>query len=60
MWCEVISVGQDRKMNNPSWCCEKIEELLQEYKNKQEDSHDSAEYETYKEVIEDIEKILYE
>lgn len=53
-------MAQDRKMNNPSWCCDKIEELLQEYKNKQEDSHDPAEYETYKEVIKDLEKILYE
>lgn len=51
----------DRKRNNPSWCCDKIEELLLEYKNKQRDSHDDpAEYETYKEVIEDLEKILYE
>ena len=57
MLCEVIDMN--RKMNNPSWCCDKIEELLQEYKNKQEDSHDPAEYETYKEVIEDLEKILY-
>ena len=50
----------DRKMNNPSWCCDKIEELLVEYKKKLVDSHDPAEYETYKEVIEDLERILYE
>lgn len=22
----------DRKMNNPSWCCEKIQELIEDYK----------------------------
>ena len=49
-----------QKRNNPSWCCDKIEELLLEYKNRQRDSHDPTEYETYKEIIEDLEKILYE
>lgn len=32
MWGEVIDMN--RKMNNPSWCCEKIQEKIEEYRYK--------------------------
>ncbi len=58
----------DGKRNNPSWCCDKIEELIEEYKDRQNTldkygySLDTKvairnELET---VISDLERILYE
>lgn len=47
-------------MNNPSKCCEQIEKLIKEYKEKMESTYDYAVYETFDNVIEDLEKILYD
>ncbi len=56
------------KRNNPSWCCDKLEELIEEYKDRQNtlDKYGYSleakvairnELET---VISDLERILYE
>lgn len=50
---------EDRKMNNPSWCCEKIQELIEVYKNKEENLY-GVEHEIYSDVADDLEEILYE
>lgn len=50
---------EDRKMNNPSWCCEKIQELIKEYKNKEENLY-GVEHEIYSDIVDDLEEILYE
>ena len=49
----------DRKMNNPSWCCEKIQELIEEYKQKADNTYD-VEHEVYIDIIDDLEEILNE
>ena len=56
------------KRNNPSWCCDKIEELIQEYKFRQ-NTLDKYRYSLdfkvairneLETVISDLERILYE
>lgn len=49
----------DRKMNNTSWCCEKIQELIELYKNKEENLY-GVEHEIYSDVVYDLEEILYD
>lgn len=49
----------DRKMNNPSWCCEKIQELIEEYKNKAENLY-GVEHEIYSDIVDELEEILHE
>lgn len=49
----------DRKRNNPSWCCDKIEELIEEYKRKADNNY-GVEYEIYTEIVNELEEILYE
>lgn len=56
---EVDYMAQDRKMNNPSWCCEKIQELIKKYQNKADNTY-SVEHEVYIDIIDDLEEILYE
>lgn len=49
-----------KKRNNASWCCDKIEELLEEYKQRRDNNYDSeGEYLIYDKVIEELEEILY-
>ncbi len=58
----------DKKRNNPSWCCDKIEELIEQYKHKifTLDTYGLelvAKIEVRKEleiVIYDLETILYD
>lgn len=47
----------DRKMNNPSWCCEKIQELIEEYKNKAENLY-GVEHEIYSDIVGNYHKII--
>ena len=51
----------DRKRNNASWCCDRIEELLEEYKEIRDRNLDIEDrtYSAYKSVIEELEEILY-
>lgn len=58
----------DRKINNPSWCCEKIQEKIEEYKYKL-NTLDKYGYSLdakiairneIESVVYDLEKILYE
>lgn len=46
-------------MNNPSWCCEKIQELIKEYQNKADSTY-GVDHEVYIDIIDDLEEILYE
>lgn len=48
----------DRKMNNPSWCCDKIQELIEEYKKKADRIY-GVEGEIYSEIVDKLEEILY-
>lgn len=50
---------ENRKMNNPSWCCEKIQELIEEYQRKADSTY-GVEHEVYIDIIDDLEEILYE
>ena len=53
------------RVNNASWCCDKIEELIIEYKNKvnflknKNNKICSAQAFVYLRIIYDLEKILY-
>lgn len=50
----------DKKRNNASWCCDKIEELLKEYKRRRDATCDiEGEYYIYDKVVEELEEILY-
>lgn len=50
----------DKKRNNASWCCDRIEELLKEYEQRRDASYDiEGEYRVYDTVIEELEEILY-
>ena len=48
------------KRNNSSWVCDRLEELIEEWENRCEDTYDTTEYLTYCKVIEEIQSILYE
>lgn len=47
------------KRNNPSWCCDRIEELIEEYEKKADNSY-GIEYEIYTEIVDELKEILYE
>ncbi|MDY3928302.1 MAG: hypothetical protein SOZ34_02950 [Clostridia bacterium] len=47
------------KRNNPLWICDKLEELLEEYKRKAQSVY-GVDYEIYTDIIDDLEKLLYE
>lgn len=50
----------DKKRNNASWCCDRIEELLKEYEQRRDASYDiEGECRVYDTVIEELEEILY-
>ncbi len=52
-----------KRMNrdNPEWYRQQIEELLKQYKEKSKETHDSNEeaYLIYKQIIDDLEAVLY-
>lgn len=49
----------ERKRNNSQWICDGIEELIEEYERRAEQTYDQVEYLTYSKVIEELEAILY-
>ena len=49
----------ERNRNNSSWICDRLEELLEEYKKIKEDTYDAGTYHAYDKVIDDLESILY-
>lgn len=49
----------DRKMNNPSWCCEKIQEKIEDYKISIKETQDPEVKRQLEIVIDDLEEILY-
>lgn len=50
---------KDRKLNNPMWCCEQIEEKIKDYKLSLTET-DNDEVRTQLEIIiDDLEEILY-
>lgn len=50
----------DKKRNNASWCCDRIEELIEWYKKRRDESYDiEGECRVYDKVIEELEEILY-
>lgn len=50
----------NKNRNNASWCCDRIEELIEEYKQRRDSTYDSeGEYLIYDKIIEDLEEILY-
>lgn len=51
---------EDKKRNNPSWCCDQIEELIQKYRNQSESLYlDESIARTYGCVADELEEILY-
>lgn len=54
----------ERKRNNSSWVCDRLEELIKEYKEDQKKAwyeyDDNGAYFTYDRIIYDLEQILYE
>jgi hypothetical protein len=49
----------ERKRNNSQWVCDGIEELIEEYERRCEDTYDQTEFLIYRKVIEELEIILY-
>lgn len=49
----------ERNRNNSSWICDRLEELLEEYRKIKEDTYDAGTYHAYDKVIDDLESILY-
>lgn len=58
-------MSEQKRVNNTSWCCDEIEELLKQYKIKFQNERSIGHVihknkaEVYLEVIQDLEKILY-
>lgn len=49
----------EKKRNNSQWICDSIEELIEEYERRCDDTYDYAVLSTYRTVIEELEIILY-
>ena len=49
----------ERKRNNSSWVCDRLEELIAEYEKAREDTYDEGVFWTYDKVLNDLESILY-
>lgn len=49
----------DGKRNNPSWCCDQIEEKIKEYKISLQQSTNEDVRKCLETIIEDLENILY-
>lgn len=46
--------------NNSSWCCDRIEELIEDYKKRKDKCYDSEiRQQAYEMIIEELEEILY-
>lgn len=50
----------ERKRNNPSWCCDQIEEKIKDYKISLTETEDEEVKRQLEIVIDDLETILYE
>ena len=49
----------DRKMNNSAWCCEKIQEKIEDYKASLKETKDPEVKRQLEIVVDDLEEILY-
>ncbi len=49
----------DRKINNPSWCIERIQEKIEDYKMSVKETEDPEVCNQLEIIIEDLEEILY-
>lgn len=49
----------DRKRNNPTWCCDQIEEKIKDYKLSLTEIDDDEVCRQLEIVIDDLEAILY-
>ena len=53
----------ERKRNDSSWVCDRLEELIEKYKKDQEDAwydyDDNSVYFTYEKIIFDLAQILF-
>ena len=49
----------ERKRNNSSWVCDRLEELISEYEIRCEATYSKVENLTYRTIIEELEEILY-
>lgn len=49
----------DRKRNNPTWCCDQIEEKINDYKSSLAEIDNEAVKKHMEVVIDDLESILY-
>lgn len=52
-------VIMERKMNNPSWCIERIQEKIEDYKASVRETTDSDVRRQLEIIIDDLEDILY-
>lgn len=50
----------DRKRNNPSWCCDMIEEKIEDYKISIKETEDEEVRRQLEIIVDDLETILYE
>lgn len=50
----------DRKRNNPSWCCDQIEDKIKDYKLSLTKIYDDEVRRQLEIVIDDLETILYD
>lgn len=48
------------KMNNTSWCCNKIEELIKKYEKEMKETQSRDRYLTYYKIVNELKEILYE
>lgn len=53
------AMNRDRKMNNPSWCCDQIEELIKKYEKRGYYSFSISEQRICEDIVKDLEEILY-
>ena len=50
----------ERARNNPTWWCDRIEELIEQYNNEIEKMNNPSARRQLKIVVHDLENILYE
>ena len=49
----------ERKTNNPSWCVERIQEKIEDYKKSAKETFDPEVRRQLEIIIDDLEEILY-